>query len=70
MMIMNSSEKKNHLATKILIPISVMALYKINNEDNHKGFYSKQIRKEDSPIYSLYLVFLARTMPDQRKDLL
>lgn len=38
MMIMNSFEKKNHL-TKILIPISIKALYNINHEDNHEEFF-------------------------------
>ena len=45
-----------------------MPLYKINYEDNH-GVFLKQNGKEDSPVYTFCLVFLARTMPDQRKQL-
>lgn len=46
-MIMNSFEKKNHL-TKILIPISIKALYNINHEDNHEEFFFFLSRTEVS----------------------
>lgn len=62
--------RKKQLNIKNSILISVMTFYKIKYDNTHEGFFLKQSWEKDSLVYGLCLTFLARTMPDQRKDLL